>query len=158
MSGVAATPHRPLKVRILDPRIGGEWPLPAYATPGAAGLDLRAALDAPLELAPGRADLIPTGLAIWVEDPTLAAVILPRSGLGHKHGIVLGNLVGLIDSDYQGPLMVSCWNRGAAAYTVQPGERIAQLVLVPVVQVQFEVVEDFAATARGAGGFGHTGR
>lgn len=158
MSGVAATPHRPLKVRILDPRIGGEWPLPAYATPGAAGLDLRAALDAPLELAPGRAELIPTGLAIWVEDPTLAAVILPRSGLGHKHGIVLGNLVGLIDSDYQGPLMVSCWNRGAAAYTVQPGERIAQLVLVPVVQVQFEVVEDFAATARGAGGFGHTGR
>jgi len=158
VSGVAATPHRPLKVRILDPRIGGEWPLPAYATPGAAGLDLRAALDAPLELAPGRAELIPTGLAIWVEDPTLAAVILPRSGLGHKHGIVLGNLVGLIDSDYQGPLMVSCWNRGAAAYTVQPGERIAQLVLVPVVQVQFEVVEDFAATARGAGGFGHTGR
>jgi dUTP pyrophosphatase len=158
VSGVAATAHRPLKVRILDPRIGGEWPLPAYATPGAAGLDLRAALDAPLELAPGRSELIPTGLSIWIEDPALAAVILPRSGLGHKHGVVLGNLVGLIDSDYQGPLMVSCWNRGAAAYTVQPGERIAQLVVVPVVQVQFEVVLDFAATARGAGGFGHTGR
>ncbi len=158
MSGAAATPRRPLKVRILDPRIGGEWPLPAYATPGAAGLDLRAAIDAPLELPPGRAELIPTGLSIWVEDPSLAAVILPRSGLGHKHGIVLGNLVGLIDSDYQGPLMVSCWNRGSAAYTVQPGERIAQLVVVPVVQVQFEVVDDFAATARGAGGFGHTGR
>lgn len=158
MSGAAATPRRPLKVRILDPRIGGEWPLPAYATPGAAGLDLRAAIDAPLELAPGRSELIPTGLSIWVEDPALAAVILPRSGLGHKHGVVLGNLVGLIDSDYQGPLMVSCWNRGSAAYTVQPGERIAQLVVVPVVQVQFEVVDDFAATARGAGGFGHTGR
>jgi dUTP pyrophosphatase len=158
VSGAAATPRRPLKVRILDPRIGGEWPLPAYATPGAAGLDLRAAIDAPLELPPGRAELIPTGLSIWVEDPSLAAVILPRSGLGHKHGIVLGNLVGLIDSDYQGPLMVSCWNRGSAAYTVQPGERIAQLVVVPVVQVQFEVVDDFAATARGAGGFGHTGR
>lgn len=158
MSGAAATPRRPLKVRILDPRIGGEWPLPAYATPGAAGLDLRAAIDAPLELPPGRSELIPTGLSIWVEDPSLAAVILPRSGLGHKHGIVLGNLVGLIDSDYQGPLMVSCWNRGSAAYTVQPGERIAQLVVVPVVQVQFEVVDDFAATARGAGGFGHTGR
>jgi len=158
VSGAAATPRRPLKVRILDPRIGGEWPLPAYATPGAAGLDLRAAIDAPLELAPGRSELIPTGLSIWVEDPALAAVILPRSGLGHKHGVVLGNLVGLIDSDYQGPLMVSCWNRGSAAYTVQPGERIAQLVVVPVVQVQFEVVDDFAATARGAGGFGHTGR
>jgi len=157
VSGAAATPPRPLKVRILDPRIGGEWPLPAYATPGAAGLDLRAAIDAPLELAPGRSELIPTGLSIWVEDPALAAVILPRSGLGHKHGVVLGNLVGLIDSDYQGPLMVSCWNRGAAVYTVQPGERIAQLVVVPVVQVQFEIVEDFVATARGAGGFGHTG-
>lgn len=158
MSAAAATARRPLKVRILDPRIGGEWPLPAYATPGAAGLDLRAAIAAPLELAPGRAELIPTGLSIWVEDPALAAVILPRSGLGHKHGVVLGNLVGLIDSDYQGPLMVSCWNRGGAAYTVQPGERIAQLVVVPVVQVQFEIVEDFAASARGAGGFGHTGR
>ncbi len=158
MSGERGRPHRPLKVRVLDPRMGREWPLPAYATEGAAGLDLRAAIDAPLELAPGKAELLPTGLSIWVEDPQLAAVILPRSGLGHKHGLVLGNLVGLIDSDYQGPLMVSCWNRGTAAYTVQPGERIAQLVVVPVAQVQLEVVEDFAATARGAGGFGHTGR
>jgi len=154
----SAGAHRPLKVRVLDPRIGTEWPLPSYATPGAAGLDLRAALEAPLELAPGKAELIPTGLSIWVEDPALAAVILPRSGLGHRHGLVLGNLVGLIDSDYQGPLMVSCWNRGGAGYTVQPGERIAQLVVVPVVQVEFEVVEAFAATSRGAGGFGHTGR
>ena len=158
MSGERGRPHRPLKVRVLDPRMGREWPLPAYATEGAAGLDLRAAIDAPLELAPGKAELLPTGLSIWVEDPQLAAVILPRSGLGHKHGLVLGNLVGLIDSDYQGPLMVSCWNRGTAAYTVQPGERIAQLVVVPVVQVELEVVEDFVATARGAGGFGHTGR
>ena len=123
-----------MKVRILDARIGKEFPLPTYATAGSAGLDLRACIDAPLELPPGKAELLPTGLAIWVEDPTLAAMILPRSGLGHKHGIVLGNLVGLIDSDYQGQLMVSCWNRGATAYTVQPGERIAQLVLVPVVQ------------------------
>jgi dUTP pyrophosphatase len=149
--------RRPLKVRILDSRIGTEFPLPAYATPGSAGLDLRACLDAPLELSPGRAELLPTGLAIWVADPEFAAVILPRSGLGHKHGIVLGNLVGLIDSDYQGQLMVSCWNRGASAYTVQPGERIAQLVVVPVVQVELEVVEDFAATARGSGGFGSSG-
>ncbi len=153
----SAGAHRPLKVRVLDPRIGTEWPLPSYATPGAAGLDLRAALEAPLELAPGKAELIPTGLSIWVEDPALAAVILPRSGLGHRHGLVLGNLVGLIDSDYQGPLMVSCWNRGGAGYTVQPGERIAQLVVVPVVQVEFEVVDAFEATSRGAGGFGHTG-
>lgn len=158
MTGVTDTPRRPLKVRILDPRLGAEWPLPAYATAGAAGLDLRAAIDSPLELAPGKAELLPTGLSIWVEDPQLAAVILPRSGLGHKHGLVLGNLVGLIDSDYQGPLMVSCWNRGSAPYTVQPGERIAQLVVVPVVQVEFEVVDTFAATSRGAGGFGHTGR
>ena len=122
---------RALKVKILDPRIGKEFPLPAYATPGSAGLDLRACLDAPLELPPGKAELLPTGLAIWVADPQLAAVILPRSGLGHKHGIVLGNLVGLIDSDYQGQLMVSCWNRGAATYVVQPGERIAQLVVLP---------------------------
>jgi dUTP pyrophosphatase len=149
--------RRPLKVRILDSRIGTEFPLPAYATPGSAGLDLRACLDAPLELSPGRAELLPTGLAIWVADPEFAAVILPRSGLGHKHGIVLGNLVGLIDSDYQGQLMVSCWNRGSSAYTVQPGERIAQLVVVPVVQVELEVVEDFTATARGSGGFGSSG-
>jgi dUTP pyrophosphatase len=150
--------RRPLKVRILDPRIGGEFPLPAYATDGSAGLDLRACLDAPLELAPGRTELLPTGLAIWVEDPALAAVILPRSGLGHKHGIVLGNLVGLIDSDYQGQLMVSCWNRGPTSYTIQPGERIAQLVIVPVVQVELEVVNEFTATDRGAGGFGSSGR
>ena len=128
MTGAAGTRYRPLKVRILDPRLGAEWPLPSYATAGAAGLDLRAMIGAPLELAPGKAELLPTGMSIWVEDPALAAVILPRSGLGHKQGIVLGNLVGLIDSDYQGPLMVSCWNRGGAAYTVQPGERIAQLV------------------------------
>ena len=149
--------RRPLKVRILDSRIGTEFPLPAYATEGSAGLDLRACLDAPLELSPGRAELLPTGLAIWVADPGLAAVILPRSGLGHKHGIVLGNLVGLIDSDYQGQRMVSCWNRGTSAYTVQPGERIAQLVLVPVVQVELEVVADFTATVRGSGGFGSSG-
>ena len=150
--------YRPMKVRILDPRIGGEFPLPAYATGGSAGLDLRACLTAPLELAPGRTELLPTGLAIWVEDPSLAAVILPRSGLGHKHGIVLGNLVGLIDSDYQGQLMVSCWNRGTSTYTIQPGERIAQLVIVPVVQVELEVVDEFTATDRGAGGFGSSGR
>jgi dUTP diphosphatase len=150
--------RRPLKVRILDARIGKEFPLPAYATGGSAGLDLRACLDAPLLLEAGRAELVPTGLAIHVEDPGLAAVILPRSGLGHKHGIVLGNLVGLIDSDYQGQLMVSVWNRGREAFTIQPGERIAQLVVVPVVQVELEVVEDFSTTARGAGGFGHSGR
>jgi dUTP pyrophosphatase len=155
---VDTSARRPLKVRILDSRIGSEFPLPQYATAGSAGMDLRACLDKPLLLEPGRAELLPTGLSIYVEDPGLAAVILPRSGLGHKHGIVLGNLVGLIDSDYQGQLMVSVWNRGREAYTVQPGERIAQLVIVPVVQVQLEVVEDFAATARGAGGFGHSGR
>ncbi len=150
--------HRPLKVRILDARIGGEFPLPAYATAGSAGLDLRACVNEPLVLDPGRAELIPTGLAIHIEDPSLAAVILPRSGLGHKHGIVLGNLVGLIDSDYQGQLMVSCWNRGRESFTVNPGERIAQLVIVPVVQVELEVVPDFTGTARGTGGFGHSGR
>ncbi len=152
------TTRRPLKVRILDSRIGKEFPLPAYATAGSAGLDLRACLTADLVLEPGRAELIPTGLAIYVEDPGLAAVILPRSGLGHKHGIVLGNLVGLIDSDYQGQLMVSCWNRGREPFTIKPGERIAQLVVVPVVQVELDVVEDFASTSRGAGGFGHSGR
>jgi len=155
---VSATARRPLKVRVLDPRVGRDFPLPQYATGGSAGLDLRACLDQPLALEPGRAELIPTGLAIYVEDPTLAAVILPRSGLGHKHGIVLGNLVGLIDSDYQGQLMVSCWNRGREPYTVQPGERIAQLIVVPVVQVELEIVEDFTATSRGGGGFGHSGR
>ena len=145
-----------IDLRVLDPRIADQ--LPAYATPGSAGLDLRACLDAPLELAPGATTLIPTGIAIHVGDPGLAAVILPRSGLGHRHGIVLGNLVGLIDSDYQGPLMVSCWNRGSQAFTVQPFERIAQLVIVPVVQAAFRVVEEFGASQRGAGGFGSTGR
>jgi dUTP pyrophosphatase len=158
MSGARAAASRLLKIKILDRRIGTEFPLPAYATPGSAGLDLRACLDAPLELAPGRAELIPTGMAIHLEDPGLAAMILPRSGLGHKHGIVLGNLVGLIDSDYQGQLMVSCWNRGRELFTIRPGERIAQLVVVPVVQVSLEVVESFEDSARGAGGFGHSGR
>jgi len=147
-----------LNVRVLDARIGTTWPLPAYATNGSAGLDLRAVLDAPLVLEPGATSLIPTGLSIHLDDPGLAAMILPRSGLGHKHGIVLGNLVGLIDSDYQGPLMVSCWNRGNAAFTIQPGERIAQLVVVPVVQVALNVVEEFPASSRGAGGFGHSGQ
>jgi dUTP pyrophosphatase len=150
--------RRVLQVRLLDARLGTEFPMPAYATDGSAGLDLRACLEAPLLLAPGRAELIPTGLAIHLDDPALAAVILPRSGLGHKHGIVLGNLVGLIDSDYQGQLMVSCWNRGAEPFTIRAGERIAQLVVVPVVQVQLEVVTEFSASARGAGGFGHSGQ
>jgi dUTP pyrophosphatase len=144
-----------VEVRILDPRMAEQ--MPQYATPGSAGLDLRACLDAPLSLAPGEAKLVATGLSIHIADPGLAAMILPRSGLGHKHGVVLGNLVGLIDSDYQGPLMVSCWNRGAVAYTVQPFERIAQLVIVPVVQAAFRVVESFDASARGSGGFGSTG-
>jgi dUTP pyrophosphatase len=143
-------------VKLLDPRMAEA--LPAYATPGSAGLDLRACLDAPLELQPGAAALIPTGLAVHIGDPNLAAMLLPRSGLGHKHGIVLGNLVGLIDSDYQGPLMVSCWNRGATAYAVQPMERIAQMVIVPVVQAAFRVVDSFESSARGTGGFGSTGR
>jgi len=146
-----------VKMRILDPRIGTAFPLPHYATAGSAGLDLRACLAEPLTLAAGQTELIPTGIAIFLEDPGLAAVLLPRSGLGHKHGIVLGNLVGLIDSDYQGPLMVSCWNRGSAAFIVNPGDRIAQMVLVPVVQAEFEVVEDFAASLRGVGGFGSSG-
>ena len=148
---------RKVKVRILDPRIGREFPLPQHATAGSAGMDLRACLAAPLVLAAGAAELIPTGISIYVEDPELAALLLPRSGLGHKSGIVLGNLVGLIDSDYQGPLMVSCWNRGDAPFTINPGDRIAQLVLVPVVQAEFDVVEDFAESARGAGGFGSSG-
>jgi len=144
-------------IRILDPRMADS--LPAYATPGSAGLDLRAALDAPIVLEPGQTQLIPTGLSMHLGAPGLAAMILPRSGLGHKHGIVLGNLVGLIDSDYQGPLMVSCWNRGDTAFTVQPMERIAQLVIVPVVQAAFRVVDSFDdASARGEGGFGSTGR
>ena len=145
-----------IDLRVLDARIADS--LPAYATPGSAGLDLRACIDAPLRIEPGQAELIPTGLAVHIADPGLAAMLLPRSGLGHKHGLVLGNLVGLIDSDYQGPLMVSCWNRGQAAYTVQPLERIAQMVVVPVVQARFRVVEQFGASDRGAGGFGSTGR
>jgi len=149
--------QRTVKLRILDPRIGREFPLPQHTTPGSAGMDLRACLAAPLVLPPGGAELIPTGISIYLEDPGLAALLLPRSGLGHKSGIVLGNLVGLIDSDYQGALMVSCWNRGSAPFTVQPGDRIAQLVIVPVVHVHFEVVEYFAATERGAGGFGSSG-
>lgn len=149
--------HR-LQLKILDRRLGDAFPLPDYATDGSAGMDLRAMLDVPLELAPGQTELIPTGIAIHIADPALAAVILPRSGLGHKHGIVLGNLVGLIDSDYQGQLFVSCWNRGAAAFRVEIGERIAQLVLVPVVRAVFEQVEEFDESDRGAGGFGHSGR
>ena len=145
-----------IDLQVLDARMAEQ--LPAYATPGSAGLDLRACLDAPLLLEPGQTVLIPTGIAIHIGDPGLAAVILPRSGLGHKHGIVLGNLVGLIDSDYQGPLMVSCWNRGSSNFTVQPMERIAQLVIVPVVQAQFRRVDSFDASARGAGGFGSTGK
>ena len=145
-----------IEVKVLDARLADQ--LPAYATAGSAGLDLRACVAAPLVLAPGETQLIPTGLSIHIADPGLAAMILPRSGLGHKHGIVLGNLVGLIDSDYQGPLMVSCWNRGSAAFTIQPLERIAQLVIVPVVQASFRVVEQFDASHRGEGGFGSTGR
>ncbi len=158
MSEPAAAALRPLKVRILDRRIGTEFPLPAYATSGSAGLDLRACLDAPLSLEPGKAELIATGMAIHLGDPGLAAVILPRSGLGHKHGVVLGNLVGLIDSDYQGQLMVSCWNRSREPFILRPGERIAQLIVVPVVQVALAVVDSFEDSARGAGGFGHSGR
>ena len=146
-----------LQAKILDPRLGSQFPLPSYATPGSAGLDLRAMLQEDLTLQPGETVLIPTGLAIHIADPGLAALILPRSGLGHKHGIVLGNLVGLIDSDYQGELMVSCWNRGQAAFTLAVGERLAQLVLVPVVQAHFELVEQFDDSQRGAGGFGHSG-
>lgn len=144
-----------IDVKLLDARLAEA--MPAYATPGSAGLDLRACVDEPLLIEPGQTRLIPTGLSIHIADPGLAAMILPRSGLGHKHGIVLGNLVGLIDSDYQGPLMVSCWNRGASSYTVQPMERIAQLVIVPVVQARFRVVDEFGASERGAGGFGSTG-
>ncbi|MDZ4298726.1 MAG: dUTP diphosphatase [Moraxellaceae bacterium] len=147
-----------LQVKVLDERIGREFPLPSYATEGSAGLDLRALLDAPLTIKPGETVLIRTGLAIYIGDPNLAGLILPRSGLGHKHGIVLGNLVGLIDADYQGELMVSCWNRGQDVFVMQPGERLAQYVLVPVVQAEFEVVDEFQASSRGAGGFGSSGR
>jgi len=147
-----------IQMRILDERLGSLWPLPSYATSGSAGLDLRACVPSPLVLEPGRAELIPTGLSIYIGDPGLAAVLLPRSGIGHKHGVVLGNLVGLIDSDYQGPLMVSAWNRGTQPFTVEPGERIAQMVIVPIVQVAFDVVDAFVATERGEGGFGSSGR
>ena len=149
--------HRSIQLKILDSRIGSEFPLPEHATDGSAGVDLRACLDGPLEIKPGQTELIPTGLAVHIKDPGLAAMILPRSGLGHKHGIVLGNLVGLIDSDYQGQLFVSCWNRGAESFTLEPGLRLAQMVIVPVVQVNFEVVKEFDVSERGAGGFGHTG-
>ena len=145
------------EVKILDSRIGKEIPLPSYATSGSAGMDLRACIDAAIQVTPGETVLIPTGISIYIQDPNLAATILPRSGLGHKHGIVLGNLVGLIDSDYQGPLMVSLWNRGSSSYEVNVGDRIAQLVIVPIVQTEFEIVEEFTATDRGSGGFGHTG-
>lgn len=148
---------QPLQVKILDKKIGTEIPMPEYATNGSAGIDLRACIDEPIELTPGKTVLISTGLSIFIEDPGLAATILPRSGLGHKHGIVLGNLVGLIDSDYQGELMVSCWNRGDTTFTVEPGERIAQLVVLPVVQVEFQIVDEFKESARGVGGFGSTG-
>ncbi|HWK51279.1 MAG TPA: dUTP diphosphatase [Steroidobacter sp.] len=150
--------RRRLQIRVLDARIGRDYPLPQYATSGSAGVDLRACIDAPLELKPGDTQLIPSGIAIYLQDPGYAAIVLPRSGLGHKHGIVLGNLVGLIDSDYQGQIFVSCWNRGQSTFTIQPGERIAQLVVVPVVQVEFDVVNEFVATERGAGGFGSSGR
>ncbi len=148
---------RSIELKILDPRIGDSIPLPQYATAGSAGLDLRACIDEPINVAPGETVLVPTGLAIHVADPSLAAVLLPRSGLGHKHGLVLGNLVGLIDSDYQGQVFISCWNRSSKSYEVQPSERIAQMVFVPVEQVEFRVVEEFATTDRGAGGFGHSG-
>ena len=149
---------RRIQAQILDSRLGTEFPLPEYATKGSAGLDLRAMLNEDLQIEPGQTVLIPTGLAIYIEDPSLAAMILPRSGLGHKHGIVLGNLVGLIDSDYQGQLQISCWNRGSSSFTITPGDRIAQLVLVPVIQAQLDITDNFMESERGAGGFGHTGK
>ncbi len=147
-----------VQVKVLDKRLGGEWPMPTYATAGSAGLDLRACVDEATIIEPGQTVLVKTGLSIYIEDTNFAGLILPRSGLGHKHGIVLGNLVGLIDSDHQGELMVSVWNRSQTAFTLEPGERLAQYVLVPVVQAQFDLVEEFVATERGAGGFGHTGK
>jgi dUTP pyrophosphatase len=149
--------HR-LEVKILDSRLGGDFPLPHYATEGSAGLDLRAMIDQPVELGPGDSELVPTGMAIHIADPGVAGLVLPRSGLGHRHGIVLGNLVGLIDSDYQGQLLVSCWNRGEATFRIEVGERIAQLILVPVLRAELAIVRDFEASARGHGGFGHTGK
>ncbi|MBT8085651.1 MAG: dUTP diphosphatase [Woeseia sp.] len=148
---------RQIELKIVDPRVGDSIPLPAYATAGSAGLDMRAVIDEPLKVAPGETTLVPTGLAIHIADPELAAVLLPRSGLGHKHGLVLGNLTGLIDSDYQGQVYISCWNRGSKSYEIVPGERIAQMVFVPVAQVKFKIVEEFAGSERGAGGFGHSG-
>jgi dUTP pyrophosphatase len=150
--------ERKIELKVLDPRIGRDYPLPEYATAASAGLDLRAMLDAPLTLEAGASALIPSGIAIHIGDPGLCALVLPRSGLGHKHGIVLGNLVGLIDADYQGPLMISCWNRSNGAFTIAPGERVAQLVFVPVARAAFDVVAEFAPSARGEGGFGHSGR
>ena len=146
-----------IQLKILDSRLGADFPLPERATPGAAGLDLRACLDEVLDLSPGDTELVPTGLAMHIADPGLAAVLLPRSGLGHKHGIVLGNLVGLIDSDYQGQVYVSCWNRGKESFTIRPGDRLAQMVFLPVVQAEFDIVEDFELSSRGEGGFGHSG-
>ncbi|HEV7272063.1 dUTP diphosphatase [Pseudoxanthomonas sp.] len=149
--------ERKVEVKLLDPRFGDEWPLPAYATEASAGMDLRAALDAPLVLEPGDAALVPSGIALHLSDPQLCAVVLPRSGLGHRHGIVLGNGTGLIDADYQGPLLISVWNRGHESFTIQPGDRIAQVMVLPVVRVSLQVVDTFADSARGTGGFGHTG-
>lgn len=149
---------RNVQLKILDPRVGKEFPLPQYSTDGAAGLDLIACIDEHLRVEPGEAHLVPTGIAIHIADNELAAVLLPRSGLGHRHGIVLGNLVGLIDSDYQGQVFVSCWNRGHEHFVIEPGDRIAQMLFVPVIQARFEIVEDFTQSSRGAGGFGHTGR
>lgn len=149
---------RRIQAQILDSRLGTQFPLPEYATAGSAGLDLRAMLTEELQIEPGQTVLIPTGLAIYIEDPSVAAMILPRSGLGHKHGIVLGNLVGLIDSDYQGQLQISCWNRGDSAFTIIPGDRIAQLILVPVIQAQLDITDNFMESERAAGGFGHTGK
>ena len=146
-----------IQLKILDSRLGNEFEMPNYATDGSAGMDLRACVDEPTILSPGQTILIPTGMSIYVADPSLAAVLLPRSGLGHKHGVVLGNLTGLIDSDYQGPLMVSLWNRGDTEFTVEPGDRVAQMVIVPIVQAQFEIVDEFDTSARASGGFGHTG-
>ncbi len=157
ISPTALKSNAAIQLKILDPRIGQEFALPRYETPDAAGLDLRACINEPLTIEPGQTQLIQTGISIYIGDPNIAAVILPRSGLGHKHGLVLGNLVGLIDADYQGPLMVSCWNRGQAAFTMNPGDRIAQLVFVPIVRAEFEIVNDFNQTQRGAGGFGHSG-
>jgi len=157
MQQIDAVATRPLEVKVLDPRFGAEWPLPAYATEASAGLDLRAALAGALTLAPGDTALVPSGLAIHIGDPTLCAVVLPRSGLGHRHGIVLGNGTGLIDADYQGPLLISTWNRGSEPFTIEPGDRIAQLVILPIVRATLQVVDTFTDSARGSGGFGHTG-